>query len=140
MEEHFYANTVMVVFVVDSADKEAIPNARKEVHRLLEQDPLINASLLVLANKQDVPGAVAASDLAIMLGLPTLVGRQWHVQGTCALEGPSEYGLYEAVDWMTATMARSSQRHPFGEESAGKRKSGAAAGGLMGMAAAGGKA
>lgn len=48
----------------------------------------------VLANKQDLPRAVASHDLASKLCLSSVTDRKWRVQGTCATSGD---GLYEAI-------------------------------------------
>jgi len=45
-----------VMFVVDCADRERIPEAREELLRLLESPEMRNVPLVVIANKQDLPG------------------------------------------------------------------------------------
>jgi GTPase SAR1 family protein len=108
MESHFFRDTSVLVFVVDSADRGRVPAARQELHRLLESAPgLDQASLLVVANKQDFATAMSPSELVASLGLSTLKGRQWQIQGTATdPEGGAHVGMYEAVDWLTATVAR----------------------------------
>ena len=41
-----------VIFVVDSNDRDRIGEARDELHRMLNEDELRDAILLVFANKQ----------------------------------------------------------------------------------------
>jgi Arf/Sar family protein len=56
-------------------------------------DPLMrNSAVLVLANKQDLPGAMSTSEVVEYLGLPKLKGRHWNVQSAVATRGT---GLYE---------------------------------------------
>ena len=43
---------VGLIFVVDSNDKERIGEAREELNRMLNEDELRSAALLVFANKQ----------------------------------------------------------------------------------------
>ena len=49
---HYYQNSQGVIFVVDSADKERIGEARKELADMLDNEELAEASVLILANKQ----------------------------------------------------------------------------------------
>jgi len=53
---------------------------------LLCEDELSHATLLVLANKQDM-GVMSVSEVVERLGLHTLKGREWNIQGVCALTG-----------------------------------------------------
>ena len=41
-----------LIFVVDSNDRERIGEARDELHRMLQEDELREAVLLIFANKQ----------------------------------------------------------------------------------------
>ena len=47
-----------LIFVVDSNDKDRIAEAREELQRMLNEDELRDAVLLVFANKQDLPQAM----------------------------------------------------------------------------------
>merc|ERR1711995_76193 len=55
---HYYQNTQGVIFVVDSNDRDRVGEARDELHRMLNEDELTRAPVLVLANKQDMPNAM----------------------------------------------------------------------------------
>ena len=50
-----YQNTQGIIFVVDSNDRERVSEAREELQRMLNEDELRDALLLVYANKQDLP-------------------------------------------------------------------------------------
>merc|ERR1712231_9142 len=60
---HYYQNTQGVIFVVDSNDRDRVGEARDELHRMLNDDELREAVLLVFANKQDLPNAMSASEV-----------------------------------------------------------------------------
>ncbi|KAA3488654.1 ADP-ribosylation factor 2 [Gossypium australe] len=79
-----------IVFVVDSSDRERIPEARKELHWVLADKELENAAVLVLGNKQDLSDAMSSSEMADKLGLHSLGQRPWYIQKTSACSG---YGL-----------------------------------------------
>ena len=103
--KHYYNNIEGIIFVVDSNDTERVEEAREELHRMLAEDELKDAHLLVMANKQDLPGAMTPTDLADGLGLHTIRGRSWHLQATCATSGD---GLYEGLDWLSKNVTTKS--------------------------------
>lgn len=60
---NYFESTDGLVWVVDSADKMRLDNCKAELHNLLQEERLAGATLLVLANKQDVPGALSSKDI-----------------------------------------------------------------------------
>ncbi len=48
---HYYQNTQGLIFVVDSNDRDRIDDAREELHKMLSEEELRDAVLLVFANK-----------------------------------------------------------------------------------------
>ena len=61
---HYFASTQALIFVVDSSDRGRLQEAAEELHRLIKEEELQNALLLVLANKQDLPGACNAAEIS----------------------------------------------------------------------------
>ena len=49
--------------VVDAADVARLHLCRAELQRLLHEEKLAGATLLILANKQDLPGALSAAQI-----------------------------------------------------------------------------
>jgi ADP-ribosylation factor protein 1 len=99
---HYYQNTQGLIFVVDSNDKDRMGEARDELHRMLAEDELRSASLLVFANKQDIPNALSTSVLSDKLGLTALRDRKWTIQPCCATTGD---GLKLGLEWIAAAIA-----------------------------------
>nr|XP_037840604.1 ADP-ribosylation factor 1-like [Chlorocebus sabaeus] len=95
---HYFQNTQGLIFVVDSNDRERVNEAREELMRMLAEDELRDAVLLVFANKQDLPNAMNAAEITDKLGLHSLCHRNWYIQATCAT---SSDGLYEGPDWLS---------------------------------------
>lgn len=60
---NYFESTDGLVWVVDSADKMRLANCKEELNNLLQEERLAGATLLVLANKQDVPGALSSKDI-----------------------------------------------------------------------------
>ncbi|KAM9824285.1 ADP-ribosylation factor 4 [Neosynchiropus ocellatus] len=100
---HYFQNTQGLIFVVDSNDRERVAESAEELSKMLQEDELREAVLLVFANKQDLPNAMAVSELTEKLGLLSLRGRTWQVQATCATQGN---GLYEGLDWLSCELAK----------------------------------
>lgn len=74
---HYFQNTQGIIFVVDSNDRDRIVEAREELQRMLNEDELRDALLLVFANKQDLPNAMNAAEITDKLGLHSLRQRAW---------------------------------------------------------------
>ena len=121
---HYFQNTQGLIFVIDSNDRDRIQEAQEELNRMLNEDELRDAVLLVFANKQDLPNvrlslsnethlidtnfdffclkAMDAAEITSKLGLQQLRNRDWYIQATCATSGN---GLYEGLDWLSAKVA-----------------------------------
>ena len=69
---HYYQNTQGLIFVVDSNDKARIDDAKTELHKMLQEEELKDADLLVFANKQDLPhaGSSVLAGLFIISDIP----------------------------------------------------------------------
>ncbi|XP_008468289.1 E3 ubiquitin-protein ligase TRIM23-like [Diaphorina citri] len=97
--KHYYLNTQAVVFVIDSADKERLPEALAELTKLIAEKELKDAALLLLANKQDIPGCETVESITEAFDLYKLCcGRSWHIQACNAQSGE---GLHEGLDWLS---------------------------------------
>jgi len=100
---HYFQNTQGIIFVVDSNDRDRIVEAREELQRMLNEDELRDALLLVFANKQDLPNAMNAAEITDKLGLHSLRQRAWYIQSTCATSGD---GLYEGLEWLSNSLRK----------------------------------
>ena len=95
---HYYTNTQGIIFVVDSNDRDRIDDARDELHKMINDEELKDAVILVYANKQDIQGAMTTPEVTDKLGLHTIRGKTWYIQAACATRGD---GLYEGLDWLS---------------------------------------
>merc|ERR1712216_833189 len=98
---YYYQGTQGLIFVVDSNDRDRVEDAREELSKMLNEDEMKDAALLVFANKQDLPNAMPAAEVTEKLGLHNMRNRQWFIQSACATTGD---GLYEGLDWMSRTL------------------------------------
>jgi small GTP-binding protein len=99
---HYFQNTQGLIFVVDSNDRERVSEANEELQKMLREDELREAVLLVFANKQDLPNAMSVSEVTDKLGLHSVTNRKWYIQSTCATTGD---GLYEGLDWLSNALS-----------------------------------
>ncbi|XP_015791844.1 ADP-ribosylation factor-like protein 4C [Tetranychus urticae] len=77
-----------IVFVVDSVDEERMEEAKMELLRTAKSPENASVPFLILANKQDLPGAKDPKEIASLLVLDSLSsGQLWHVQPACAVIG-----------------------------------------------------
>lgn len=96
-----------IVFVLDSVDVERMEEAKMELVRTAKSPDNAGVPILVLANKQDLPGAREPRELERLLGLHELglsqsavsagqtSAHMWHVQPACAITGD---GLHEGME------------------------------------------
>lgn len=98
---HYYPGTQGLIFVVDSSDRNRVNLAKQELHKMLEEEDLKDAILLVFANKQDL-GVMPVAEVIDKLDLQSIKGRDWYCQGTSALTGA---GLYEGFNWLTKKLS-----------------------------------
>uniref|UniRef100_A0A6U1US46 ADP-ribosylation factor n=1 Tax=Vannella robusta TaxID=1487602 RepID=A0A6U1US46_9EUKA len=98
---HYYQNTQGLIYVIDSNDRDRLEEASAELEKMLSEEELRAACLLVLANKQDLPNAMKPDEVTKGLQLEKHSNIRWHVQGTIAANGE---GIYEGLDWLSHTI------------------------------------
>ncbi|WIA35076.1 hypothetical protein OEZ86_003563 [Tetradesmus obliquus] len=95
---NYYEKTDGLIWVVDSADLARLEDCRKELHALLQEERLFGATLLILANKQDIPAALPLQEIEQVLDLGSIGKR--HVR-TVACSAHTGEGLLQAFEWLT---------------------------------------
>ena len=95
----YYTGTQGLVFVVDCGDRDRIDEARQVLHRIINDRAMSEVVIIVFANKQDLPTAMAPVEVQEKLGLPKLRDRVWYVQPSSAITGD---GLYEGLSWLSS--------------------------------------
>lgn len=88
--------------MVDSGDAARLTDCRDELWALLAEERLAGATLLVLANKQDIGGAMRASDLRAALRLDDITTHAWRIQPCSAVTGEH---LIDGLDWAIKDVA-----------------------------------
>ena len=90
--EPYYLNTHALIWIVDSADKQRIDEvtscdmqefystSKAELQNLLSHEIFCGVPLLILANKQDLPGAMSVQEVQDRLGMTQLTAAD--IEGT----------------------------------------------------------
>jgi ADP-ribosylation factor-like protein 2 len=97
---NYFEKTDGLVFVVDSSDEHRLDLVKEELSSLLQQERLAGATLLVLANKQDLKNSLTSQQIALRLELDRKIqygNRHWAIYGCSAFTGE---GLAEGMEWM----------------------------------------
>ncbi|KAK7050887.1 hypothetical protein VNI00_004999 [Paramarasmius palmivorus] len=66
---NYFEQTDALVWVVDSGDRMRMKDCKEELHSLLLEDRLAGASLLIFANKRDLPGSMSEDEIRKVLDL-----------------------------------------------------------------------
>ena len=69
----------------------------EELKKTLAEEDLKDCSVLVMANKQDLNGALSPDEVTKALGMESFEGRTLFVQGTSGITGQR---LEEGLNWM----------------------------------------
>lgn len=100
---NYFEETDGVVWVVDSADAARMQDCKEELQKLLQEERLVGASLLVLANKQDLKSALSPEQVAEALSLQELAKHRHYC--LAAADARTGNGLQEAIEWLVEDIA-----------------------------------
>eukprot|EP00912_Choanoflagellata_sp_UC4_P001714 UC4_evm6s1092 len=94
---NYFESTDGLIWVVDSADRRRLEDCKAELAKLLVEERLAGASLLIFANKQDLPGALSDVEIRKALDLDAIKTHHWHIQWCSAFTGEK---LIDGMDWI----------------------------------------
>ena len=93
----YFVNTDAIIYVVDSHD-ETYDDSKTQFYKLLKNEALKNAVILIYANKQDLPGAKNVGEIIQIYELDTIKNHIWHIQPCSAQTGE---GLITGMKWLS---------------------------------------
>jgi ADP-ribosylation factor-like protein 2 len=102
---NYFERTDGLIWVVDAADIYRLQLCKTELNRILQQERLTGASVLIWANKQDVPGALTDGEIAKILELESSIhfqNRHWQIRSCSAVTGD---GLENGLNWIVTDIA-----------------------------------
>ncbi|KAH8382149.1 hypothetical protein KR009_002073, partial [Drosophila setifemur] len=101
--KNYFANTDVLIYVIDCTDRARLAEAGSELFEMLMDNRLKQVPLLIFANKQDMPDAMSAAEVAEKMRLVQLQGRTWEIKACTAVDGT---GLKEGMDWVCKNMRK----------------------------------
>ena len=94
---NYFEATDGLIWVVDSADQKRLADCREELLKLLQEERLMGATLLIFANKQDLNGALGVDKISELLGLDSIKTHHCKALNCSAVTGEN---LLKGIDWM----------------------------------------
>uniref|UniRef100_A0A0V0J9Y3 ADP-ribosylation factor-like protein 2 n=1 Tax=Schistocephalus solidus TaxID=70667 RepID=A0A0V0J9Y3_SCHSO len=94
---NYFETTDALIWVVDSSDRPRLDDCREELGKLLLEERLVGATLLVLANKQDLAGSLTPTQISEALNLRDITTHHWSIYGCSAVTGEN---LLQSVSWL----------------------------------------
>jgi len=93
----YFNEKTYFVFVIDCNDRDRIEESKQELHRVLNDQEIKTSSILIFANKQDLPKSMKPNELEVNLDLPSSNDKECVVQPLSAIFGD---GLFEGLTWL----------------------------------------
>ncbi|KAJ5585510.1 ADP-ribosylation factor-like protein 8B [Penicillium hispanicum] len=103
MWERYCRGVNAIVYIVDAADRAALPVATEELHELMTKPTLDSIPLLVLGNKSDLPIKLSVDELIDAMDLKSITHREVSCYGISAKE---ETNLDAVLHWLIARASR----------------------------------
>lgn len=97
MWERYCRGVQAIVYVVDAADHDGLDSGRQELHELLQKPSLAKTPLLVLGNKNDLPGALSTTELIERLDLKALQDREVCVY---SISCKNQTNIDKTIEWL----------------------------------------
>jgi small GTP-binding protein len=106
----YFVNTDAIIYVIDTHD-ETYDDSKTQFYKLLSNEALKNAIILIYANKQDLPGAKNVAEIIRIYELDTIKDHIWHIQPCSAQTGE---GLITGMKWLSDQLVfRSNNNFPI---------------------------
>jgi len=102
--KNYFEQTEGLVWVVDCSDRSRLETCKEELSQLLLEERLDGATLLVMANKQDLPGAASVDEIQKLLGLDDITTHHWSIRGCSGVKDESS-SLNGHLKWLTGDVA-----------------------------------
>ncbi|KAH9422096.1 ADP-ribosylation factor-like protein 2 [Dermatophagoides pteronyssinus] len=95
--KNYYEDTDGLIFVIDSCDKLRLSDCKKQLQEIIIEERLLGATLLILANKQDIQNALSLKEIEDYLELDKIKSHHWKIFPCSAIAGTN---IFESMDWL----------------------------------------
>lgn len=101
--EKYYEEAHAIMYVIDAATASSFEDSKSALEKVIRHEHLRGAPLLIVANKQDLPGAIDDEELAKFLH-KELDERPYTFQAVSAYDGR---GIKSGIDWLVDQIEKS---------------------------------
>ncbi|XP_066387755.1 uncharacterized protein [Miscanthus floridulus] len=101
--EKYYEEAHAIMYVIDAATASSFEDSKSALEKVIRHEHLRGAPILIIANKQDLPGAIDDEELAKFLH-KELDERPYTFQAVCAYDGR---GIKSGIDWLVEQLEKS---------------------------------
>ncbi|KAF9182397.1 ADP-ribosylation factor-like protein 8B [Haplosporangium sp. Z 767] len=98
MWERYCRGVNAIVFVLDAADHDKLDAARTELRNLLDKPQLANIPVLVLGNKNDLPGALSVEQIIEVMNLKQIANRE---VSCYSISAKNQVNIDITLQWLT---------------------------------------
>eukprot|EP00040_Diaphanoeca_grandis_P000590 m.15907 g.15907 ORF g.15907 m.15907 type:complete len:202 (-) comp10786_c0_seq1:32-637(-) len=111
----YYNEVHGVIYVIDSTDKSRLRDSLQAFDTMVDSHDLSGVPLLILANKQDVEGAMDVPEIKVVFNesAPKLGTRDCKVLPVSAVSGVN---IKQSLEWLASSVQRNTLRPPAGPE------------------------
>ncbi|RCV44487.1 hypothetical protein SETIT_9G377700v2 [Setaria italica] len=102
--EKYYEEAHAIMFVIDAATASSFEDAKSALEKVIRHEHLRGAPLLIVANKQDLPGVINDEELTKFLNFKELDDRPYMFQAVSAYDGR---GIKSGIEWLVEQMEKS---------------------------------
>eukprot|EP00051_Salpingoeca_urceolata_P032754 m.17209 g.17209 ORF g.17209 m.17209 type:complete len:188 (-) comp5414_c0_seq1:31-594(-) len=103
----YMTDTDVLIYVIDSADQKRFEETGEQLMDLLDEEKLEKVPVMIFANKQDLPTAARASEIATGLNLHTIRDHAWHIQACSAVTGE---GVKDGMEWVIKNLNKKNSK------------------------------
>ena len=93
----YFINADAIIYVIDSHD-ENYDESKNQFYKLLKNETLKDAVILIFANKQDLLGSKNINEIINIYNLSEIKDHIWHIQACSAQTGE---GLITGIKWLS---------------------------------------
>lgn len=104
--DKYFTDSHAIIYILDSTDLNRLDESSHEIEKLLADKDLLDAPLLILANKADLKDnsmSIETLQKALDLNRANIQGRQIEIQSISALKGD---GIRQGIDWLLNTIPK----------------------------------
>lgn len=105
--KHYFDNVDVLIYVIDSADRERLEETGEELSKLLEEEKLEGVPVLIYANKQDLASAANPAEMSVQLNLSTIRDRPWQIQ-PCSAQ--TKEGVEDGMSWVLKNTGKKAKK------------------------------